>query len=109
MDESELSRYLKRISERPVPNLPGNFQGSVFAKIRDSTDTNLRENWVDAFVSLFRRPHPAIAALAIALLIGTTLGRVLADSRNNPSTPLGLEAFAPDAPFLPSTILNRSR
>jgi hypothetical protein len=107
MDESELNRYLKRILDRPVPNLPSDFQESVFAKIRNASNT--RENWLDAFVSTFLRPQWAIAALVVTLLISMNLGRMLADSENVPSRPLGLEAFAADAPLLPSTLLNRSR
>jgi hypothetical protein len=110
MDESELNRHLKTISERPIPNLPTNFDGLVWAKIRGAETAAVRENWLDRLVSTLLRPQWATAVLAITLLVGGNLGRVLANSENHPiHRPLGFEVFAADAPTLPSTLLGRSR
>ncbi len=108
MDESELSRHLKTISERPIPNLPS-ILGSVSAKIRRA-EAAVRENWLDRLVSTLLRPQWAIAVFTITLLVGGNLGPVLANSEDRPvHRPLGLEVFAADAPTLPSTLLGESR
>ena len=110
MDESELNRHLKTISERPIPNLPSNFNRSVWARIRVAAATAIRENWLDGLVSTLLRPRWATAVLAVTLLVGGNLGRVLAHSENRPiHRPLGFEVFAADAPTLPSTLLGQSR
>jgi hypothetical protein len=110
MDESELSRHLKTISERAVPNLPSNFAGLVWTKIRRAGAAAIRENWLDRLISTLLRPQWATAVLAITLLVGGNLGRVLANWENRPiHRPLGFEVFAADAPMLPSTLLRESR
>jgi hypothetical protein len=109
MDESELNRHLKTISERPIPDPPSNFAGSVWTKIRRVAASS-RENWLDRVVSTLRRPQWATAVFVITLLVGGNLGRVLANSEERPiHRPLGFEVFAADAPTLPSTILGESR
>jgi hypothetical protein len=109
MDESELNRHLKTISERPIPNLPSNFDGLVWAKIRGA-EAAIRENWLDRLVSTLLRPQWATAVFAITLLVGGNLGRVLANSENRSiHRPLGFEVFAADAPTLPSTLLDQFR
>jgi len=80
MDESELNRHLKTISERPIPNLPSNFNRSVWARIRVAAATAIRENWLDGLVSTLLRPRWATAVLAVTLLVGGNFGRVLANS-----------------------------
>ena len=108
MDESELNRHLKSISERAIPNLTRGLAGSIRAKIGRAVA--IRENWLDRLVSTLLRPQWATAVLAITLLVGGNLGRVLANSENHPiRRPLGFEVFAANAPTLPSTLLGRSR
>ena len=110
MDESELNRHLKTISARPIPNLPSNFNRSVWARIRVAAATAIRENWLDGLISTLLRPRWATAVLAVTLLVGGNFGRVLANSENRPiHRPLGFEVFAADAPTLPSTLLGQSR
>jgi hypothetical protein len=110
MDESELKRHLKTISERPIPNLPSNFDGSIWAKIRGAEAIVIRENWLDRLVSTLLRPQWATVVFAVTLLVGGNFGRLLANSENRPiHRPLGFEVFASDAPTLPSTLLSQSR
>src|ERR1700732_1299278 len=85
MDESELNRHLKTISERPIPNLPSNFNRSVWPRTRVAAATAIRENWLDGLVSTLLRPRWATAAMAITLLGGGNLGRILASSENVPT------------------------
>ena len=108
MDESELNRHLKTISEGPIPSLPSNFAGSVRVKIARA-EAAMRESWLDALISTLLRPQWATAVLAITLLVGGNLGRVLVNSENPIHKPLGFEVFAADAPTLPSTLLGGSR
>jgi|ERR1700730_1825246 hypothetical protein len=85
MDESQLNQDLKALSEQPIPNLPNNFNGSVWAKIRVAKAAAIRENWLDGLVSTLLRPRWATAAMAITLLVGGNLGRILASSENVPT------------------------
>jgi hypothetical protein len=110
MDESELNRHLKTIFERPIPNLPSNFDGSVWAKIRVAKAAAIRENWIDWSVSTLLKPRWATVMLAVTLLVGGNLGRALSVWENRPiHRPLGFEVFSADAPTLPSTVLGRSQ
>ncbi|SRR5258708_14387407 len=107
MDESELSEHLKRVAERPIPDLPSNFSGSVSAKIRRASAAS-RENWLNRSVATLLRPQWAAAVFTITVLVGGNLGRVLVTSENHPiHSPLGFEVFAADAPTLPSTLLGQ--
>ena len=109
MNESELNQYLKTIAERPIPDLPSNFAGSVWEKIQ-TTSAASRENWLDRLVNRLLRPQLATAVFIIALLVGGNIGRVLASSEDRPIRgPLGFEVFAADAPTLPSTLLGPSQ
>jgi len=109
MDESQLSWHLKTISERGIPSLPSNFAASVWAQIRRAKIT-IQENWLDRLVSTLLKPQWTTAVLAITLLVGGNLGRVLANSENRSiHRPLGFEVFASNAPALPSTVLSGSR
>jgi hypothetical protein len=110
MDKLELDRYLKTISERPIPKIPSNLGGSVLAKIRILKTTAIQEDWLDGLLSMLLRPQWAAAVLAVTLMVGGNFGRVLANSDNyGIRRPLGFEVFAADAPTLPSTILGKSR
>jgi hypothetical protein len=109
MNQSELNLHLKTIAQRPIPDLPRNFAGSVWARIRTAFGAS-RENWLDRLVTRLLRPQWATAVLIITLLIGGNLGHVLGSSENRPiHRPLGFEVFAPDAPTLPSTLLDEPR
>jgi hypothetical protein len=109
MDESELNRHLKTISEQ-IPVLPSDFSQEVWAKIRVTEAIAIRENWLDRLVSTLLRPQWASVALAITLLVGGNFGRILANFENRPiHKPLGFEVFASDAPTLPSTLLSQSQ
>jgi hypothetical protein len=70
MDQSELKRHLKTISERPIPNLPSNIVGPIWVKIRAKKAIASRENWLDRLVSTLLRPQSAIAVFAVTLLVG---------------------------------------
>jgi hypothetical protein len=106
MDESQLKKALKTLSERSIPNLPSNFNESVWGRIRVTEAT--RENWLAGLVSMLLRPPWAAVALAITLGIGVSLGFAFADTEaaQNHAT-LGLDVFSGDPPVLPSTLLNR--
>jgi hypothetical protein len=109
MDESELTKVFKTLSERPIPNLPSDFKSSLWRRIRLS-GAAVRESWLDLFVSALLRPAWAAVALIITLAIGANLGRTFAaaEAAQNHKY-LGLNVFSGDAPALPSTLLNRFR
>jgi hypothetical protein len=108
MDESQLEKAFKTLSEQPIPNLPGNFNESVWGRIRVGEVIAVRENWLAGLVSMLLRPPWAAVALAITLGIGVSLGFAFADTEGaqNHAT-LGLDVFSGDAPVLPSTLLSR--
>ena len=109
MDESELKKVFKTLSERPIPNLPSDFKGSIWRRIRWS-EAAARESWLDVLVSALLRPAWAAVALIITLVIGANLGRIFADTEAAQNHAyLGLNVFSGDAPALPSTLLNHPR
>jgi hypothetical protein len=109
MDESELKKVFKTLSERPIPNLPSDFKRSIWCRIRLS-GAAVRESWLDLFVSALLRPAWAAVALIITLAIGANLGRTFADTQAAQNhVYLGLNVFSGDAPALPSTLLNHPR
>jgi hypothetical protein len=109
MDESELNRHLKTISEQ-IPVLPSAFSQSVWDKIRVAEAIAIRENWLDRLVSTLLRPQWVTVVFAVTLLVGGNFGRLLATLENRPiHKPLGFEVFASDAPTLPSTLLSQSQ
>jgi len=110
MDESELIKVFKALSQRSIPDLPSDFDGSVWSKIRVLETTAKGESWLDSLVSTLLRPAWAAAALAITLVIGANLGRSFAYSevaQNHAN--LGLNVFSGDSPVLPSTLLSQLR
>jgi hypothetical protein len=110
MDESQLKKALKTLSERSIPNLPSNFNESVWARIRVTEATAVRENWLAGLVSMLLRPPWATVALAITLGIGASLGFAFADTEAAQNHKyLGLKVFSGDSPALPSTLLNHPR
>jgi hypothetical protein len=109
MDESELNRHLKAISEQ-IPVLPSDFSQSVLDKIRVAEAIAIREKWLERLVSSLLRPQWVTAVFAVTLLVGGNFGRLLANLENRPiHKPLGFEVFASDAPTLPSTLLSQSQ
>lgn len=87
MNESRLDEDLKALSKRPPPDLPSDFNATVWSKVQ-SRETRARaggEGWLKAFLSAFPRPQWAGAALALAILAGWILGRATTGSVKSPT------------------------
>jgi hypothetical protein len=85
MNESRLGEDLKTIAERPPPNLPPDFNERVWAKIQHEEREleerkGVRENWLKTLLSAFATREWAAAAVAVALLVGWSLGRIKSGS-----------------------------
>ena len=50
MDESQLRKFLKTLSERPIPNLSSDYKKSVWRRILLS-EAAVRKKWLDVSVS----------------------------------------------------------
>ena len=87
MNESRLNEDLKALSKRPRPNLPTDFNATVWSKIqsRETAFGARRENWLKALLSAFGSPQWAVAGIAFGLLIGWGLGRITTSSTASPT------------------------
>jgi hypothetical protein len=85
MNESRLDEDLKALAKRPRPDLPTDFNATVWSKIqrRETPSRAGRQNWLKALLSPLATPQWAAAALACALLAGWTLGRITTSSVAN--------------------------
>ena len=87
MNESRLNENLKTLSKDPRPNLPRDFNATVWSKIqsRERPSSARRENWLNALLSSFGTPQWAVAGIAIGLLAGWSLSRITIGSMANPT------------------------
>jgi len=87
MNESRLDEDLKALSKRPRPNLPTDFNATVWSKIRSrETPSSARpENWLKALLSAFGTPQWAAVGVAFGLLAGWSLGRITTSSIASPA------------------------
>jgi hypothetical protein len=72
MNESRLDEDLKALSKRQRPNLPTDFDATVWSKVRrrETTFRARRENWRKVLLSAFGKPQWAAAGVAFGLLAG---------------------------------------
>jgi hypothetical protein len=87
MKESRLDEDLKALSERPRPNLPLDFNATVWSKVqsRERISRARRESWLKTLLSALATRHWAAAALALAVLAGWVLGRITTSSVASPT------------------------
>src|SRR6516225_4791849 len=87
MDESRLDEDLKSLSKRPEPDLPADFNATVWSKVqsRETVSRARWENWLKTLLSPLATPRWAAAALGLVLLAGWTLGRITTGSVASPS------------------------
>ena len=77
MNGLRLHEHIRPLSELPLPKLPPNFSAQVWSKI-DSRETAWRSEqplWLQTLSSILGAPQWVAAALALALLVGWSLGR----------------------------------
>jgi hypothetical protein len=82
MNESRLDEDLKALAKRPRPNLPADFNASVWSKVqsRETASRARRESWLKTLLSVLGTPQWAAAGVAIGLLAGWSLGRITTSS-----------------------------
>src|SRR5271166_3413939 len=87
MNESRLDEDLKALSKRPRPNLPTDFNATVWSKVqsRETPSRARRENWLKALLSALGTPQWAAAGVAFGLLAGWSLGRITTSSVASPT------------------------
>ncbi len=87
MNEPRLDENLETLAKRPRPELPADFNATVWAKIqsRESTSRSKRGTWLQALLSPLATPRWAIAALALALVAGWILGQITTSSGTRPT------------------------
>ena len=106
MNDDPLERLLEELRRAPVPGPPGRFNQNVWKRIR-AVRRARPEPWWDALARAFWRPGWVAAALALTLSIAVGFGRS-ASAVRGPKGALSMEAFSPEAPWLPSTLLTRA-
>src|SRR5271165_1496226 len=87
MNESRLDEDLKALSKRLRPNLPTDFNATVWSKVqsRERSSRARSENWLKTLLSALATPQWAVAALGFALLVGWSLGRITTSSVASPT------------------------
>jgi hypothetical protein len=109
MDDRNLDHLLAQLHEAPLPALPATFQQDVWRtiRLRGSPST---ESWFAWFLEPLLRPAMVISALALAMLVGASLGRIAIESRGAQTRhALGLEVFSSSSPTLPGALLSHTR
>jgi hypothetical protein len=78
MNESRLDEDLKALANRPRPDLPGDFNATVWSKVqsRENASRSRRENWLKPLLAAVATPQWAAAGLVLAVLMGWALGRM---------------------------------
>jgi hypothetical protein len=108
MNDDPLERFLEQLRHKPVPGPSDRFDANVWKRIRALRQARA-EPWWDALARTFWQPRWVAIALALTLTIGVGAGR-LAPAASPPLKGARiLEAFSPEAPWLPSTLLSRAR
>jgi hypothetical protein len=87
MNESRLDEDLKALSKRPRPDLPSDFNATVWSKVqsRETPSRGRRESWLKALLSALGTPQWATAGIAFGLLAGWSLGRITTSSVASPT------------------------
>jgi hypothetical protein len=85
MNESQLDKDLKTLSERSPGEVPSRFNRRVWAKIRETKASGTGENWFKTLFWLLRKPEWQTVAFAITLLLGWSLGRMSIWSKSGPA------------------------
>ena len=106
MNDDPLERLLEGLRRAPVPGPSARFDQNVWKRIRAIRRAQ-PEPWWEALARAFWRPGWVAAALALTLTIAVGFGRS-APAAKGPKGVLSLEAFSPEAPWLPSTLLSRA-
>lgn len=108
MTDEALNELLKMRDALPPPELPATFRQDVWRAIRGRTADrgNARGAWLVEFLQMCFHPAMAFSALALAAMIGISLGSTAIDSRAAQTRmALHLEVFGVSPPALPSTSL----
>ena len=108
MNDDPLEPFLERLRHEPVPGPSDRFDATVWKRIRALRQAK-PEPWWDALARTFWQPRWVAAALALTLTIAVGAGRLAPAAAPSAKGALSLEAFSPEAPWLPSTLLSRAR
>lgn len=113
MDDQNLDQLLAQRREEPLPSLPATFQQGVWREIRQrKAEAGERPGaWFGWLLEPLFKPAMAFAALALALVMGVSLGTTaLADSRNAQTRlALDLQVFGSSSPSLPATLMGYTK
>jgi hypothetical protein len=104
MDEDTICKALDILKGRPCPVPAGNFQESVWRRIRQRHRQEEQRNWMDDWLWMALRPRYAAVMLGVTLLISIGLGGSGGQSPAHAS--LGLDVFSADAPLMPATLIS---
>ena len=109
MDDRNLTHLLAQLRAAPLPQLPGSFRQDVWRTIRQRRSQNT-ESWFAWFIEPLLRPAMAASALALAILVGASLGTLAIETRGAQTRQaLGLQVFSSASPTLPATLLSHAR
>ncbi len=112
MDDQNLDHLLSQRRDTPLPEIAGNFQQGVWREIRQrkAEDAAREATWFGWLLAPLFQPRMAVAGLALALVIGVSLGStgVLASRETRVRNALDLQVFGSASPSLPSTLIGHA-
>lgn len=99
---SRLDPLLAELKREVLPALDADFAADVWRQIARRRQALALPWWTGG-----QHPRVALAAAAAAIMIGLATAWLLPVPRMSDRTALGLDAFAADAPHLPSSLIAR--
>ena len=106
MDEKSLDELMRRRRDADGSLLPANFQQNVWREIRERKSLDTAPFGIFSVWPQLLRPQFVTVLLAVAMLVGISLGRSQHDPVASSTTKaLNLDVFGATAPALPSTLL----
>lgn len=97
---SPLDPHLALLKREPVPALGAGFEAAVWRQIGQRRQVASLPWWTS-----WQNPRVALLAAVATMAIAFATAWLLPAPRMDDRSALGLEAFAADAPHLPSTLL----
>lgn len=97
---SPLDPHLALLKDEPLPGLAAGFEAGVWRQIARRRQVARLPWWMS-----WQHPRVALLAAVATVAIACTVAWLRPAPRMDARAALGLEAFAADAPHLPSTLL----
>lgn len=99
-----LDSHLTQLKREPIPRLDGRFNAGVWEAIE-----RMRKRTNPSWWAFWQIPGLGLTAASLALVLGVAAAFVAQPATAAVRQPLGLDAFAAEAPHLPSALIGGHR